>query len=125
MNQRHAIYALVLSIVLCGLAHVVLKSGMTVNGTLIERALSFRVIGGLCIYAMGTGLWVLSLTKLDLAIAYPISALQYVLIFCGAWWFLDEPISATRIAGTLLIIVGAGVIALDNRRAAQSPAPTS
>ena len=68
------------------------------------------VIGGLVLYALGTILWLLCLTKLDLSFAYPAATLQYVLIFLGAWFLFDEQIDWMRIAG--LAVIGAGVFVM-------------
>lgn len=63
-------------------------------------------IVGFLAYIIATFFWLYSLTKVDLTFASPFLALTYVLIFLGAWIFLDENISFNRILGTLLVCLG-------------------
>lgn len=68
---------------------------------------------GLSCFVLGTLFWVLSLSKIDLSFAYPISSVQYVLGFIGAWYFLTENINLTRIIGLAIICLGVGFMGFD------------
>lgn len=80
------------------------------------RMINLWVIGGLFLYGLGTILWILCLSKLDLSLAYPVGTLQYLLVFAGAWWWFDEQITGLRLLGMLVICVGVFVMSLDLRK---------
>ena len=71
------------------------------------------IVGGLALYAAGTALWLVCLTKLDLSVAYPASAVQFLLIFTGAWHFFDEPITISRLVGATIVLAGVLLLTLD------------
>lgn len=64
------------------------------------------ILGGLACYGLGAATWILVLTRVPLSWAYPILALNQVLILLVAWLFLGEHVSAMRWAGVMLIITG-------------------
>lgn len=64
------------------------------------------IIGGLAFYALGAVTWIMVLTRVPLSWAYPILALNQVLILLVAALFLGEQVSAMRWGGVLLIITG-------------------
>ncbi|GAB4416566.1 MAG: SMR family transporter [Bacteroidia bacterium] len=110
---------LALNLVISVAAQFMLKAAMANLGqfdaggdvlTYLLSMFNMQVIGGLVLYAMGTVLWLLCLTKLDLSFAYPAATLQYVLIFLGAWYLFDEQIDWLRIAG--LVVIGCGVVVM-------------
>ncbi|MDX2286245.1 MAG: hypothetical protein NW241_18900 [Bacteroidia bacterium] len=72
------------------------------------------VIGGLALYASGTVLWLLTLTKLELSFAYPVATVQYLLVFIGAWLIFDESISWLRVLGLAVITGGVLIISMDH-----------
>ena len=51
-------------------------------------------------------LWIVVLDCTELSLAFPIESIQYVLIIIASYFFLKEPISWTRVLGTLLIVLG-------------------
>jgi drug/metabolite transporter (DMT)-like permease len=112
------------SVSLSALAQISLKAGMTAARTgtpdagataspgdlLLAAASQPGVLGGLLLYALGTVVWLLVLSRLDVSVAYPFVALGFLMVMgLGAWCF-GEPITAGKLAGTLL--VGAGVYLL-------------
>lgn len=64
------------------------------------------LIAGLACYALGAVTWIMVLTRVPLSWAYPILALNQVLILLVAATFLGEHVSALRWGGVLLIITG-------------------
>ncbi|MEB3327602.1 MAG: EamA family transporter [Candidatus Sericytochromatia bacterium] len=64
------------------------------------------LIGGLACYALGAVTWIMVLTRVPLSWAYPILALNQVLILLVAATFLGEHVSALRWGGVLLIVTG-------------------
>ena len=75
--------------------------------------INVQIIGGLILYALGTILWLMCLSKLDLSFAYPAATVQYLLVFAGAWILFNEEISPMRIAGLVVITAGVIIMSLD------------
>lgn len=69
------------------------------------------VIGGLLVYGIGTFFWLITLSRIELSVAYPFVSLNQVLIFLIAWLVLREQISPLRAAGVIVICVGMLLVA--------------
>jgi multidrug transporter EmrE-like cation transporter len=61
---------------------------------------------GLALYGASALLWLRVLSALQLSQAYPFVALSYVLTTGAGIVVLGEPLVATRVAGTVLILLG-------------------
>ena len=116
---------LLINLVVSAAAQLLLKSGMLdlgsfqFSGEIIDyvmKMLTWKIIGGLFLYASGIAFWILCLSKLDLSFAYPAGTFQYVIIFLGSWFFFNENISMQRIIGMLVIVLGVIVISLDHKK---------
>lgn len=115
--------ALILAATVLGVAgQLILKSGMsqmgpigltgnTLAGTVLRMVTSPYVIGGLLVYGLGTFFWLITLSRLELSVAYPFASLNHVLIFLAAWIFLHEQVNPLRAAGIVVICVGMLLIA--------------
>lgn len=70
------------------------------------------------VYCLGIVNWILALRSVKLSIAYPLTSLNYVGIFFGSYYFFNEVITPTRIAGVITIFLGIllVVIPLKNSR---------
>ena len=69
------------------------------------------VLLGLMMYGIGALSWVLVLSRLDLSIAYPFLALNFVLVALISWLLLGESIPGLRWVGIGCICVGIFLIA--------------
>lgn len=69
------------------------------------------VVGGLLIYGFGTFFWLVTLSRIDLSVAYPFVSLNHVLLFLIGWLILRESVSPLRAAGVAVICVGMILIA--------------
>lgn len=116
------------SVSLSALAQISLKAGMAaaragttsmVHATatdagpttlLLAAASQPGVIGGLLLYGLGTVVWLLVLSRLDVSVAYPFVALGFLMVMVLGAWCFGEPITLSKLAGTVL--VGAGVYLL-------------
>lgn len=58
-----------------------------------------------------SALWILTLEKFDLTKIYPFSLTSYILILFLGHFLLNEHVSLTKIAGSVLVLVGLIVIA--------------
>ena len=112
------------SVLLCAGAQLVLKRAMMEVGSVpaldglvgyLPELLRGSVLAGLGLYAAGTALWLACLTRLDLSVAYPASAIQFLLIFAGAWWLFDEGVTWPRITGAVIVLAGVLMLSLDGK----------
>jgi drug/metabolite transporter (DMT)-like permease len=109
------------SVLLSAAAQVFLKAGAaagsadSVGTNPVDAFLEPMVVVGLALYALGTLLWLKCLTRLDLSLAYLVSALQYVLVFVAAKALFAETLSLTRLIGLAVILLGI-VIVSRNRK---------
>ncbi|WP_375750158.1 EamA family transporter [Vibrio sp. HN007] len=111
-------YSLILaSVSLSVAAQICLKQGMssvTVQTALkadLQNAVfailtSIPVLAGLFAYVSSAGIWLVVLSKIDVSKAYPFVGLGFIGTMLFAYWFLNEPLTADKMLGTLLIVVG-------------------
>ena len=72
---------------------------------------ALTVVTGAGLYAASFLIWLLIVSRMPLTIAYPVAVgLSLIGITIGAVMWLGEPLSATRVAGGALILVGIAVI---------------
>ena len=109
--------SLISSVVLCTSAHLLLRDGAA-DGQGLELYLRWKIILGLFVYACGTGLWLVCLSNLDLSVAFPASAVQFVVVMAGARFLLGEPLPALRVIGGAVITAGI-LLLLFERKGAQ------
>ena len=115
---------LVLASVVCGVVgQVALKSGMTQVGRIgdaqtmylldtVWRVLTTPlVVIGLACYGLGAVAWLVVLSRLDLSIAYPFLALNFVLITLASRFVLGETVPPLRWLGVLVIFFGVIIVA--------------
>ncbi len=62
--------------------------------------------GAIVLYAVTILGWIYVLKFLPLAIAYPLTALSYILVPLFSWLFLHEKITSSTLIGSVLIILG-------------------
>ena len=113
--------ALLTSIVLGAAGQVLLKLGVDDRRESAGRGnpLTFvlglvrsgRVVLGIALYAISALLWFAALVVVDLSYAFPLLALNMVLIGLGARFVLGEEISSLRWACMGVIAVGIGLVA--------------
>ena len=69
------------------------------------------VLLGLLLYGLGALAWIAVLSRLDLSLAYPFLALNFVLITLTSRFFLGETVPLVRWMGILVIIGGILLVA--------------
>jgi drug/metabolite transporter (DMT)-like permease len=107
-------FIILLSVLCSSLAHTLLKIGMSATtkdaGSAIEllRAtfLNPFVVSGVALHVFALLTWLYALRRADLSYAYPFIALGFVLVMAISHYALHEEVSAGRIAGAGLIVVG-------------------
>jgi multidrug transporter EmrE-like cation transporter len=68
-------------------------------------------MGGMACYVVSLVVWVLGLSRVEVSIAYPMLSVGYVLNAVAAWYLFGEAVSATRLVGIGIIIVGVYIVA--------------
>jgi multidrug transporter EmrE-like cation transporter len=117
-------FSIILSgVLLNSVAQLLLKAGaraigsvsMTSSASLVSAVMGaatqpWIALGLLC-YFVSAGLWVVALTRVDVTIAYPMLSLGYVIAAVFAWQLFGEQLTAMRVLGILIILVGVVVLA--------------
>ncbi len=110
-------------VTISAVAQLVMKLGMSSGavqaslskGGLVNVALTTLlnplVMGGLIAYMLGAGLWLFVLSKAELSLVYPFVALGFIMTMLLGVFVLHEAVGLYRIVGTLLIAVGAVLVA--------------
>ncbi len=112
------------AVVINTIAQLCLKAGMIKVGeihwtgikgtpTLLWRVFTnpFIELGVVC-YGISLLLWLWTLSKVSVSVAYPMLSIGYILsVFAGYLWF-GEPLSFTRLAGVCVIMGGVYLVAI-------------
>jgi drug/metabolite transporter (DMT)-like permease len=122
--MKTATLALILgSVALSALAQVSFKTGVSSGplqaafnegdwrGTAWAMLLSPNILAGLCLYGLGTILWLGVLARVELSQAYPFVGLGFVLTAVLGYFLFGEAITMLRVAGTVLVVAGIYLVA--------------
>ena len=112
-----SIVLIILSVSLSVVAQIFLKHGMsspTIHASfesgltpgLFAVLTNISVLAGLFAYVSSAAVWLGVLAKVDVSKAYPFVGLGFIGTMMCAYWFLNEPLTTTKIVGTLLIVLG-------------------
>ena len=111
-------FALVFAgVMLNAAAQLLLKTGVKDMGVIqltpgnifqagLKLAFEPHILGGLTCYVISVVVWILALSRVQVSIAYPMLSLGYVVTAVIAWAFMGEAVSAMRLTGIAVIIVG-------------------
>lgn len=104
-------------------AQLLLKAGTNAIGVLgLDGARAFGatalavatqpyVVGGLASYVVSVAIWIVALSRVEVSVAYPMLSIGYVVNALAAWYLFGEALTATRVAGIFVIIVGVVLVA--------------
>lgn len=112
-----SITLILFSVSLSVLAQILLKQGMSnpavqasFNAGLVSGVstvlTNIFVLGGLFSYVSSAAIWLGVLAKVDVSKAYPFVGLGFIGTMLFAYWFLNEPLTVNKAAGTFLILSG-------------------
>ncbi len=116
-------FGLVLTgVLLNAVAQLLLKAGTNQLGVISftrDNALGLswqigtqpHIFAGLACYAISVVVWIMALSRVEVSIAYPMLSIGYVVNALAAWWLFGEALSAMRITGIGVIIVGVYLVA--------------
>jgi drug/metabolite transporter (DMT)-like permease len=117
---EYFLIALVIVLVVTG--QLLLKFGMQQIGAIsfsrehlfqssIKVITSPVIISGLILYFFSSFIWLFVISKAELSVVQPITALSYVLITFFSWLLFKEDVSLLRIAGVAAITLGVYLVA--------------
>lgn len=113
---------ILLGVVLNAVAQLLLKAGTNALGnlnisrveilpTVLRTTLEPYILGGLACYVFSLAIWILVLSKVEVSVAYPMLSIGYIINAIAAWYLFGEIISAQKMAGITIIILGVYFIA--------------
>lgn len=77
----------------------------------MKFAVEPHILGGLTCYVISVVVWIMALSRVEVSIAYPMLSIGYVVNAIAAWWLFGEALSAMRLSGIGIIIVGVYLVA--------------
>lgn len=77
----------------------------------LHFALQWQILLGLACYAVSVVVWILALTRVQVSMAYPMLSLGYVVTAFAAWWLFGEALTAQKLVGIAVIVVGVVLVA--------------
>jgi multidrug transporter EmrE-like cation transporter len=84
--------------------------GMSVLDFSLGAATNLYILIGLACYVLSFGIWVGALSRVDVSIAYPMLSLGYVINALAAWQLFGEALTAQRVTGIGVILVGVYIL---------------
>jgi multidrug transporter EmrE-like cation transporter len=76
----------------------------------IRAFLNPYVFMGFAFYFLSSLFWMVVLSKVELSVAYPMLSLGYAFVLIASWFLFNEPVSAVRWLGVLVIMAGVTLI---------------
>lgn len=73
---------------------------------LASAAANKFVLLGFALYLISALSWLIILSRVDLSFAYPLISIGYIIIVVLSRLIFNEPVTAYRVAGTLLVCAG-------------------
>lgn len=113
---------ILVSVLLNAIAQLFLKSGTNALGvlqlgsenlimSLIKIGLQPYIFSGLLCNVLSVGVWIVTLSKVPVSVAYPMLSIGYVVNCFAAWYLFGEVITAQKIIGVTIIIFGVYLVA--------------
>ena len=104
------LYGLLLaSTVLAAAGQILFKLGAAGHSSLRDF-FNLRIAGGGALYFLSAVLWIATLSKAPLSVAYPFTALTFVLVYLASAFLLGDRPPAGAIVGVVFVLFGLGLI---------------
>ena len=108
---------ILVSVSLSVFAQLLLKTGMSnstvqaslsssITTTFMAIFTNISVLLGVLAYVSSGGIWLLVLSRTDVSKAYPFVGLGFIGTMMFAYWFLNEPLTPSKVIGTCVIFLG-------------------
>ena len=100
---------LMMTIMCTSIAQILQKQAaieLNAGGSSKTSLLNPAIVKSMALLACGMGLWLLVLNRMDVSVAYPLLSANFIVVHLLAHWKLGEEITANRVIGAVIIIVG-------------------
>ncbi|MBX9587413.1 MAG: EamA family transporter [Gammaproteobacteria bacterium] len=77
----------------------------------LQVASNIPILLGLAAYVISVLVWMMVLSRVDVSLAYPMVSLGYIINAIAAYLLFNEPLSALRIGGIFVILMGVFMVA--------------
>jgi multidrug transporter EmrE-like cation transporter len=77
----------------------------------VKLALEPHILGGIACYVVSVVVWILALSRVEVSVAYPMLSIGYLVNAVAAYYLFGEAVSATRLVGIGVIILGVFIVA--------------
>lgn len=77
----------------------------------LQLATSPLIAGGIGCYVVSLIVWIMALSRVEVSMAYPLVSIGYVINALAAWYLFGENVTATRLLGIGVIILGVFIVA--------------
>lgn len=91
--------------------------GASLLGAARVLAVSPPIAGGLLCYVVSVAVWIVALSRVEVSVAYPMLSIGYIVNAFGAWLLFGEALTAARVTGILVIMLGIWILAGSARAA--------
>jgi multidrug transporter EmrE-like cation transporter len=71
-----------------------------------QMMISPSIVLGFAAFGLGAILWLFALAKTELSYAVPVAGVTYILVLLAGVVLFREPLTAVKVAGTLLVAAG-------------------
>ena len=99
-----------ISVLLNCAAQLCIRKGMLIVGEVGAMISNLWLWGAMVCYAVSILMWMAVLSKVEVSFAYPFLSIGYVVAALVGYYFFDESLTFTRIAGIMVICVGVYLI---------------
>lgn len=70
-----------------------------------------HIVGGLACYVLSVAIWIAALSRAPVSVAYPMLSIGYIVNAIAAWMLFGESLSAQKLVGIGVIVVGVWLVA--------------
>lgn len=70
-----------------------------------------HIVGGLACYVLSVAIWIAALSRVPVSVAYPMLSIGYIVNAIAAWMLFGESLSAQKLVGIGVIVVGVWLVA--------------
>ncbi len=120
--NRISFSLILIGVLLNAAAQLLLKSGATRVGAFefsldnifpigLKLASQWPILAGLTCYAVSVVVWVMALSRVPVSVAYPMLSIGYIVNAFAAYWLFGESLSAQKLVGIGVIIIGVWLVA--------------
>ena len=110
---------ILVSVALSATAQIAFKFGASSPPSLVAKSLLGpfalltvpAVFAGFALYGIGAVIWVTALGRVELSQAYPFVGIGFAITTFAGWWLFGDTITATRLFGIAMVVLGVVVVA--------------